>query len=270
MQKKSAPADILREMMKQLLPPEGSYEPVVQTEHQLKQLEVLTHNIPNESFYFVFNLLSCKIDIVKGVKEWLGYPDKEFTVNRYLALIYPGQSLMFNLIAHNMYRILCNGVFKLKFGKQRYVSFVALKHYNGQYIVFKKTTTVFQYDKKNRLLAQLNEFTKIGLYEGDPLKPRISESEGLQADDFERVIFQMCLKTFMEKKYFSVKEFEVLQSYAEDKDISRIQLAGRLAVEVTTIDTLNKRILEKARATFTNDFNSVKEVSLYLKKEKIL
>ncbi len=230
----------------------------------------MTEGLSDESFYFVFNLQSCELENVKNVSKLLGYPDHEFTVSKYLSCIHPGQAIQFNMIAHSMYDILCRGIFKLQFATQKYISMIALKHYNGEYIVFKKTTSVFQYDENNRLLAQMNEFSKIDLYEGEPMKPRVTESNGFQKDDFERMVFQMVLKGFMEKKYFSEKEFMILKHYAADESVNRKQLAVLLDVTVSTIDTFNKRILMKARNTFTHLFNDVRAVALYLKKEKIL
>jgi hypothetical protein len=269
-QKDFNPVKELKELLAVLLPPENIYLPVVRKEQQLKLLETLNETLSTESFYFVFNLLTCELEDVKNATIVLGYPDHEFTVNRYLHCTHPGQTIQFNMIAHCMYKILCRGIFKLQFSTQKYISLIALKHYNGEYIVFKKTTSVFQYDTKDRLLAQLNEFNKIGDYEAEPLRPRVTETSGSQKDEFERQVFQMVLKGFMEKKYFSEKEFEVLKYYAGNESINRKQLAQLLGVTVSTIDTFNKRILVKARNTFTHLFNDVRAVAFYLKKEKIL
>ncbi len=270
MPKKNSPVTELRELLNTLLPPGKTYRPVVKKEQQLKQLEALKATIPNESFYFVFNLLTCELEQVKGVSSLLGYSEKEFSVGHYLNCIHPGQSIQLNLIAHSMYKTLCAGVFKLQFSTQRYISLVGLRHYNGRYIVFKKTTSIFQYDDKNRLLAQLNEFTRIDDYDNSPLKPRITEVTGLQKDDFERMVFKMTMQSFMEKKYFSEKEFGILRQYAGREAITTKQLAELLNVAPTTINTYNKRILAKAKDLFTHSFSTAREVALYLKKEKIL
>jgi hypothetical protein len=269
-QKKNSPVKGLKELLGALLPSENIYKPMVKKELQQKQLSALNETLSDESFYFVFNLLTCELDAVKNAGKLLGYPDHEFTVSRYLNCIHPGQAIQFNMIAHSMYKILCKGIFKLQFSTQKYISLIALKQYNDEYIVFKKTTSVFQYDNENRLLAQLNEFTKIGIYEAEPMRPRVIETNGFQKDEFERQVFQMVLKNFMEQKYFSDKEFEVLKYYAGNESINRKQLAELLGVTVTTIDTFIKRILVKARTTFTHPFSDVKAVALYLKKEKIL
>lgn len=270
MAERKAPAKELKDVLNILLPAENTYRVVVSKDEQLKLLEGLNENISNESFYFVFNLLTCELEHVNGIEKWLGYSDKEFTVNRYLNSIHAGQSVLFNIIALNMYKTLCSGSFKLQFYKQKYISFLALKHYNGEYIAFKKTTSVFQYDNTNKLLAQLNEFTKIDIYEGEPLKTRITETNGFQKDDFERMVFAMVLKEFMGKKYFSYKEFEILKHYANNETVNSKQLAALLNVEETTINTFNKRILQKGRKTFTHTFATAKDIALYLKKEKIL
>ena len=259
----------LREQLTGLLPPGGSYHAVVPADRQRKALELLDEEVSHERFYFVFNLLNCELEHVRGVERWLGYSGKEFTVSRYLGCIHPGQSIQLNLIAASMYRILCSGVFKLQFSTQRYISFVGLKHNNGGYTLFKKTTSVFQYDRENRLLAQLNVFDKIDDYENSPLTPRITEIQGLQKEDFERAVFNMTLQQFMEKRYFSEREFAVLKLYSGNSGITTRELAEALKVQTTTINTYNKRILTKAKDIFTHPFNEAREVAFFLKKEKI-
>src|SRR5579871_390401 len=217
LKKNQSPAEELRVLVNDLLPTQNDYLPIVKTEQQVKQLGLLNENLSDENFYFVFDLLACELNYVKNAAKVLGYPDHEFTVSKYLSSIHPGQAIQFNMIAHCMYEILCKGIFKLEFLTQKYISLVALKHYNGEYIIFKKTTSIFQYDKKNRLLAQLNEFNKIGPYEAEPLRPRVTEANGFQKDTFERQVFQMVLKGFMEKKYFSEKEFAVLKYFAQNE-----------------------------------------------------
>jgi DNA-binding CsgD family transcriptional regulator len=260
----------LRMLLQDLLPPQNDYIPVVKQHVQETQLNKLYENIADETFYFVFDLLNCKIEYAKGVEKWLGYPDKEFSVQRYLNCVAPEQTVQFNMIAHNMYRLLCNGIFRLKFYTQQYISFIALKHYNGEYLMFKKTTSVFQFDNKNRLLAQLNVFSKWGEYQGTPLNTRITETDGFQKDNFEKAVFEMTLKNFMKKRIFSPKEFEVLKYYAVNNEINSKQLAGLLNIDLQTLYTHNKKILEKAEDTFTHSFSNAKEVASYLRKEKIL
>ncbi|MDQ6763008.1 MAG: LuxR C-terminal-related transcriptional regulator [Bacteroidota bacterium] len=269
MPKNDDAAGSLEKLLGTLLPPENVYIPVVTKEQQLKELDILNERISSESFYFVFNLLAFELENIKGVGKWLGYSEKEFTVNQYLKCIHPGHAVLFNMLAHSMYKLLCKGEFKLRFSTQRYISLVALKHYNGEYILFKKTTSVFQFDEKNRLMAQLNEFNKIELFDGSALKPRVTETEGVQKDDFESVVFKMVLNNLMEDKYFSKREFQVLQCYAANENITSKEVAKKLNVGDNTIDIYNKRILQKARKTFTHPFVNAREVAIRLKKEKL-
>ena len=260
----------LRELLGTLLPGNRSYRTMVRHEQQARTLELLRETLSPESFYFVFDLLSGELEQVNGVDKALGYPIREFTVARYLNCIHPGQAIQFNMIAHSMYKVLCKGVFKLHFFSNRYISLVGLRHYNGEYIVFKKTTSVFQYDDQNRLLAQLNEFTRVDVYENSPLKPRIAEMTGLQKDEFERRVFAMTLQSFAEKKYFSGRELDVLRSYAANEGITTRDLALLLGVEPSTVDTYNKRILAKAKDIFTHPFAEAREVAMFLKRERII
>src|SRR5580658_7797880 len=81
--KTPTPSQELRSFLHMLLDPQKEYNHVVKPEMQAKQLEDLDAIIPNESFYFVFNLQTAEFDQVKGIEQWLGYPGQEFSVNRY-------------------------------------------------------------------------------------------------------------------------------------------------------------------------------------------
>lgn len=270
MSKSSPQARELKELLQDLLPAQGSYRPIIPREEQEGKLEMLRAGHSPEHFHFVFDLLGCKLERVYGVDKALGYPDKEFTVSHYLNCVHPGQSIQFNMIAHAMYHLLCRGVFKLHFLTDSYISLVALRHYNGEYYVFKKTTSIFQYDRENRLLAQLNEFTRVDVYEFSPLKPRILEMAGVQREEFERQVFALTFKSFAARKFFSGRQLEVLRQYAGDETITTRRLADLLEVGTNTINTYNKRILAKAKEIFSRSFSEAREVALYLKKEKIL
>ena len=270
MTKNTSAAGELRELLGTLLPEHMTYRKVVLPEQQNRTLELLKETLSPESFYFVFNLLTGELEHVNGVDKALGYPVREFTVARYLNCIHQGQAIQFNMIAHSMYRVLCKGVFKLHFFSNRYISLLGLRHYNGEYLAFKKTTSVFQFDDQNRLLAQLNEFTRVDVYEHSPMKPRIAELTGLQKDEFERRVFAMTLQSFAEKKYFSRRQLEVLRLYAANEAVTTRDLAAMLGVEPSTVNTFNKRILAKAKEIFTHPFAEARDVALYLKRERII
>lgn len=260
----------LSQLLESLLPTNIVYHSIVPKEQQEKYLETLDDQIANESFYFIFNLLTRELENVNGVDRWLGYSNKQFNVSQYLKCVHPDHVVLFNLIGHCIYKVLMQGIFKLQFATQKYISLLALRHYDGEYYVYKKTSSVFQYDDKNRILAQLNEFSRIELYDGTALKPRITETEGHQAEQFEKMVFQMIYKYMVDEKYFSEKEFEVLKYYASNHDITSKDVAQTMNLKPATVDTYNKRILEKAKKIFTHPFGNAKDVALRLKKEKIL
>ncbi len=261
----------LQSLLNKLLPAEDNYQLVVSPDMQAKKLQKLDETIPYESFYLVFNLQSNEFEHVKGVDKWLGYPNSDFTLKTYLNCIDPKQVVMHNMIAMSMYKTLCTGTFKLQFDRQRYISRIGLKHYSGEFIEFKKTTSIYQFDNKNRLLAQLNEFTKIGSYVTANLDGRITEEDGInQKERFERMVFGETVKSFMNKKYYSPKEFKILETYANSPGITSRELSSSLKIAPATVHVFNKRILSKSRNTFTREFITAREVALYLKREKFL
>lgn len=260
----------LCKLLQTLLPANEVYHQEVTLEKQKEQLELLDPHIANENFYFVLNLLTCELEHIKGVKKWLGYSNTEFTFTQYLNCIHPDQVVLFNLIARGFYRAMFQGIIHFRFTPLKYISMLALRHYDGEYYVYKKTSSVFQYDDKNRILAEMNEFNRIELYDGTALKPRFEIMETGQRDQFEEIVCQQVYKEMLEEKYFSEKEFEILKYYAEDTGRTSNDVAYKMNVKPPTIDTYNKRILEKARKIFTYPFNNAREVAWRLKKEKIL
>ncbi len=271
MRQESDSAERLDELLTMLLPPAGFYPPKVSSESQAGRLQKLDEFIQDESFYVVFNLLTKTFDHVNGVNKWLGYPNQTFTPRTYLHIIDPQQAVVHNLVANSMYRLLCGGNFKLQFASQRYISRIALRHYNGSYIEFKKTTSIFQYDANNRLLAQLNEFTKIGSYQTGMLDLRITETNGIrQKDIFEKQVFEGLVRSFLQEKYFSKTELEVLSVYVSQPGISSRGISERLGLAPATVNEFNKRILAKARETFTRLFSTARDVAFYLKEEKLI
>ncbi|HXS59092.1 MAG TPA: LuxR C-terminal-related transcriptional regulator [Hanamia sp.] len=259
-----------REILESLLSSHRIYHPVITKEQQKKQLDILDQQIPLESFYFVVNFRTCEIEQINGVKKWLGYSNKEFTLSQYLKSVHPDHVVLFNLIANCMYRVLFQEIFRIRFNTQKYISMVALRHYNGEYYVYKKTSSAFQLDDKNHILAQLNVFKRIELYDGDALKPRIEEMEEAMREKFEKMVDQMVYTYMVEQRYFSKQEFEVLKYYAEDLHRTSNEVAQKMNLKPATIDTYNKRILEKSRNIFTHPFSNAREVAQRLKREKIL
>jgi DNA-binding CsgD family transcriptional regulator len=211
-----------------------------------------------------------EVTAMDGVQRWLGYYEKEFTLKKYWGLIHPGLQKATHGVFLQLCDILCSGKFSLEFMVQRYSSLTALKHYNGHYLLTKRTASVFQYDKKNRLLEYLNEFTIIGEYNGESLSPTFFTNKGEKEKERGDIVMQRVIENFLNLKVFSVNELHVARIVAYQQGVTQNEIAAILSKSPHTIDTCCKRFLKKAREYFHYDFANVTEAAIYLQKAGLL
>ena len=169
-----------------------------------------------------------------------------------------------------MYEVLCKGAYKLEFMVQRFGTLTPLKHYKGHYLLVKKISSIFQYDVHNRLTAYLNEFTIVSDYGGEALNPNMYNSYGEKEIVKQEEIMKKVMESFSKMKVFTVSELQVIRKLAYNPDVTQAKIASELGLSINTIDTYYKRFLEKARGFFCENFHTVHEAALRLKKEGLL
>lgn len=243
---------------------------MVSNEEQAREINSLRETLNNERFFFIINLPKFEIEETYGVQKYLGYPENDFTFKKYWNhVIHPGKQPL-KLLARHMYEAFCNGKYPLKFIVQRFTSLVPLKHYNGNYLLTKKTSSVFQYDANNRLISYIDEFTIIGAYNNEPLDPRMWFEYDNQDTPAKREFLNKMINDFIGMKVFSPNEFQIARKLAYNTGITQLEIANELGLTVNTVNTYYKRFLEKARDFFHIDFASLADAASYLKREGIL
>jgi hypothetical protein len=244
--------------------------PVVPESEHVREINLLKQNIENERFFFVVNLLDFEVEYVHGISKYLGYSEKEFTFRKYWNdLIHPTKQPL-KLLARHMYEMLCSGKYELKFMVQRFASLVPLKHRDGHYILTKKTSSVFQYDTKNRLIAYVDEFTIIGDYNGEAFSPRMWFDYDEKDPIAKRELLAKLFDDFVKMKIFAPKELQLARTLSINPDISADEIQAQIGISKASISTYQKRLLKKSREFFKIDFPSYAEAVAYLKKECIL
>lgn len=237
---------------------------------QQEEIASLNRTIGSQRFFFVVDLTRFEIIASSGVQRWLGYYEKDFTLKKYWKLVHPGMQKTVHTVFLQLCNVLCKGEFELEFMVQRYSSLIAIKHSKGHYLLAKRTASVFQYDKKNRLTQYLNEFTIIGLYNGEPLTPSFFTDKGEDEEKRGKIIMQKTVQQFLGMKIFSVSELQVARLIAYHPGITQIEIAAELNKSYNTINTYYKRFLKKARAFFCTDFSTVNDAALHLQKSGLL
>jgi hypothetical protein len=248
--------------------PETFYEKEILGEEQLRELTHLRETISYERFFFVVNLQKMEIEHINGVGKWLGYNEGEFNFFRYLKIVHPAHVAMHTLSSKAMLEGLMEGKWNIEFMKHRYVTKIALQHKNGHYLHCKRLACVFQYDKNNRLLEYINEFTIIGRYNDESFSVSAASDEG-ENKDWLAELMTLAKKIFGEKNFFSFQELRVLRKYAYNEDISVEQIAKSFRIEKSTVITYNKRILEKAESLYLKH-SSARKVGIALRDAGLL
>ncbi len=261
--------DALKNLVIQIFPPQLDKLCVTAQQQQL-EIDSLKRTIGSERFFFVVDLVNFEMRDNFGIQRWLGYNEKEFNLKKYWAIVHPGRQKSMINVAIQLYNTLCTGKFVLEFMVQRYSSLVVLKHYKGHYLLAKKTSSVFQYDRQNRLTSYIDEFTLIGDYNGEALNPVFFNNRGEQEIERGGEIMRQVVEQFMGMKVFSPKELQTARRLAYEPGITQNQLAQEFTVAVSTIDTYCKRFLLKSREFFHHNFSTAAEAAAYLKKEGLL
>jgi hypothetical protein len=233
---------------------------MVSLEEQKQEIELLKQTLGGERFFFIIDMADFEIYQTIGINQWLGYSDIQFSLRDYWEnIVHPQCKKSLLLIAHQLYSSLCIGKYPLQFMVQRYSSRVALRHRDGHYLLAKKTSSIFQYDDKNRLLSYLNEFTIIGDYNGESIEPRMYNSFGDREVEKEKEILEKTMEKFLEMKIFSAKELQTARILAYNSNATQSSIAKEFEVSRYTVDTFYKRFLEKARNFFGKEFRSATE-----------
>jgi len=251
----------------------GDPKQMVPRESQEKEIALLKETLMNnERFFFVVNVPEFKIEELSGIAKWLGYDERDFTLKQYWdRLMHPSRKASLSLISQQLYATLSKGIYTLEFMVQRFATQVPLKHRDGHYVLAKKTSSVFQYDKNNRLLGYIDEFTIISHeYDGTPMNPVMYNSNGEREMIKEKEIMTKVLERFLGMKVFSAGELQAMRVLAYNPQTTQAQMAAHLGLSVHTINEYSKRFLAKAREFYGIDFKTTLEAALYLKREGLL
>ncbi len=251
------------------------YNPAVKEEKQETEIDLLKETLGGEHFFFVVDMQNFEITECHGTAKWLGYPEKDFSLKKYWdSVVHPGSKKSLLLVIMRMYEFLSAGKYPLSFMVQRFSTKIALRHRNGHYLLAKKTSSVFQYDKQNRLLAYLDEFTIIGVYNGEAAtEPRMYNSNGEREKEKEMAILEKVMEAFLKMKVYSVNELQTARKLAYKPQLTQAKLAKELGLSVHTINTYYKRLLTKTRDFFhktEKEIPTTLEAALFLRKEGLL
>ena len=242
----------------------AAYADTPQTPAQKAFLKELDSQLHNERFYTITDVLSGEITQCKGVGQWLGYADGDFSQKKFLSIVHPAHAVIQSLYATCFFDFLLNTGFKLQWLTPHFISTIALKISANNYLYCKRECFPSQVTDDNLMLSYVSEFTVIKEFDGENYHCRLSNIDNKQLK-LQQVI-QTLVKTRFEKAaFFSIQEHRILKKYANTKNITSQAIATAIKVEKISVNTYNKRILKKARELFHYPFTNAMEVGIWLK-----
>lgn len=249
--------------------------PVVSEALQLQEVNLLKETLGGERFFFVIDMQTFSMQYPHGIYKWLGYSESEFTLKFYWdKVVHPSAKKSLLLVVMQMYEMLCSGKYPLEFMVQRFSTKIPLKHQNGKYLLTKKTSSVFQYDSRNRLLAYMDEFTIIGDYAGEAAtEPRMYNATGALELEKQKEIMFKAFEHFLQMKVYSVNELQMARKIAYNPTITQAEISIELDISKHTVNTYYKRLLAKTRDFFhktEEEISSTLDAAIFLRKEGLL
>lgn len=254
-------------------PQDEAYESIISEDIQQNEIQNLKKTVKYEQFFFVLNIVERKIEYVHGIADWLGYADSTFSFYDYIKIIHPRHLPSLNMLADSAFKTANSDEFAIKFLSPRIIIQLPLKHYNGKYLLVKRTLSPFQINKDGRVLSYLNHFVILKDYnELDTLDARVgnnyeitSVEEIMSVKNKQPKLINNAKKSFG----FNKNELAIIQQIADNQLITQKEICANLGLSLDTLrKTYNRRILSKARESFDIDtFKTIKDVAIYLKNE---
>jgi len=106
--------------------------PVISNCKQSDVLDKLQNLIPFEQFYMVIDARTYCIKEVRGFEKWLGYNERNLTMENYFKMISDEQLLSRNLYSYVLLKKMLAGVWKFDFMNQHTENLFSIKNYNGE------------------------------------------------------------------------------------------------------------------------------------------
>lgn len=231
-------------------------------------LQSIDKDIHREYLYFSINLQENRITHCNGVARWLGYPDSDFSIEKYLKIIHPAHAPVQACYGMSFLELLKRNKLNLQFMQTICATTIALKHKNGRYLYFKRECAPFQLTDEKRMTEYLCRFSIVKKYNDENYHTRLYP--GSTHNSAEERLLELVRQKFADQIGFSVQESRILNRYAQQKNCTSEMIAKAFKIEKSTVNTHNKRILKKAETFFQQKFDSAKEAAMFFKKMELI
>lgn len=230
---------------------------------QQKALLQLSHTINREQFCFTIDLLEEKMVYRHGINRWLGYSDTDFSIKDFQETIHPHHAAVEGIYCRALLDLLTHHSIPLQFMQSLCATTLALRTKQGHYQYVKRECFPFQLNQQQELTEYICVFTLIKEFNRENYHTRFCHPNNI-ADSSEKLSL-LVKKIFSDLGLFSIQELRILKRYAQKKDITSEQMGTAFRIKKTTVDTFNKRILQKSAAFSGYHFGTAKLAALHFK-----
>jgi hypothetical protein len=237
---------------------------VVSKAQQLETINSLRDTIKSERFFFVVDMQKAEIKHCYGVGQWLGYHDY-ISFDDYWYMRHPSTDKIEYQYFKGIVEQTSGGHLDLSFMREKFVAIHPLRHADGSYVVVKRMTSGFQYNKSKQVTEYINEFTILKEYDHELFSARGIDSFGNRMEEWMGRVQEHVKKESHQILPFSPKELLLLRLYAFTEIPITNEVAGiKLSTSKGVVETLNKRIIHKAKDLFEHPFITAQEVGRFL------
>lgn len=239
------------------------------------ELKLLSEAVKYERFFFIVDSINQSIQFSKGIKQWLGYEDDDFSLNLYTSIIHEHHINAFLVLTNAIAYMAKNRQIDLSFMQGKITIEIALKHAKGHYLIVKQALSCWDFNENYQIpIAYINEFTIWKEYDDETsagINLRVIDATGRRLKSLEEVVRKNVSHILEKEKYFSVQELRFLRKYAYNHDITTHEIALVFKVSYNTANVYNRRIVEKFASLYPDQkIKMAKEVALFLRKENFI
>lgn len=237
---------------------------IVSEKERQAALQKMDHEIDFERFYFSVDLHDNKIKHRNGIRKWLGYPDGDFSMRDYSEIIHPAHAAVQDFYSLSFLNLIKSNQFRVRVMQPVCISIISVKHKSGSYILCRRECMPLQVTDQGKLTEYLYGFSIIKYYEGEHYHSRIS------ANNHEGVFMNSQLNAlvghqFARSRVFSTQELRIIKRYAAHTNSTSDAISAAFRIKKSTVDTFNKRIIQKAEAFAKIRFKTAKDAAEYFR-----
>ena len=217
-------------------------------------------------FALSMDIRTLEFPFVHNIEKFLFFKNK-FTIDTYFRAIHPDYIIDYIRWAEAIYSCILTDLRSiLEPLKHNYRITIPMKLLDGKYHWLLMNCVTLQLDNHQNIITHLNTYTVIRPFQEGEKTPLVGNLSGDNLD--EKKWNTALLDMYSRRKPFILtpEQNKIVELLIKKSTLSNAEIAELLNKKKNNIDAQNKQILERARASFTDEyFGNIKEVIVYLK-----